>query len=741
MEIDDILKAADFFGMGFYQVKETGEFIFADSIARDILGIPQNLEEDLSKHSIAELYILPADRERKIKMLDESGGKPISSILSLRIHGEEKLIFNFCWRCRSNEGECVAGLIKPIEDRVLFPKLFDDFPMGVYELDDEGKIVYYNRKALNIFGYTESQKKEILFKNIAEYFVRKADMLRFRERIKIESAAQEVLEFKKADDQIMELECFTSKINELTNAQWGMIHDVTKRERYFRALDKMPTGYFYIEYDKDSVDKHRGRIIQCNEQFAKIHGVSKEQLIGHNVERFHLNPEESEKFYKLLDIADQNGLPVLNYPFKIRKENGEIVHVAIDARLVKRNGVLVGREGTIRDISEEVKLQQQKEEAEMRLQKTTADINNLIHTFLHPVMKFSGNSELFHQVAAALFKSIQPKASPLPAVKELGKELLFKLNALKNNLRDIDKEVSYTQYRENIQKSNQQDALKIKNFKEKLEDVISNFDNSLSTEKSTILLGSIIRDTALVVMDGLISIGHFDQGKLKSVVKEDFVEFLQNILFTNLMHGVKTLGYETEIMKREVEALRANLDVKKERPNVQFFKHNIGKMVEENIDHFRAALLAKNIEIDYKSSGNLSAEVLQNEIDRVISNLLHNALKYSYTGSGKYRFLRIRLHEVQPGDLVELSIESFGVPIKRGELEQGKIFEFGYRGEMVYAVDRDGTGMGLADAKEVIKKHNGKITIISRPVRYDGNPPEYKVPYLTRVEIRIPKKR
>jgi signal transduction histidine kinase len=91
--------------------------------------------------------------------------------------------------------------------------------------------------------------------------------------------------------------------------------------------------------------------------------------------------------------------------------------------------------------------------------------------------------------------------------------------------------------------------------------------------------------------------------------------------------------------------------------------------------------------------------------------------------------------------MVEFSISSYGIPIRKEEIESGSIWKFCFRSELAYATDRDGTGVGLADAKEVIEKHQGEISIKSEPVRDDGDPPQYKVPYLTTVTIRIPRKR
>ena len=726
LDNEEIAIFADYLGMGFYRVKESGEFLEADAKARELFGIPLD-DTDLSRHSIESLYMFPAERKLRISQMENAGDKPINGNLSLRVNGETKFLFDQCWCDGNADGErCFAGLVTTIEDRVIFPKMFDKFPIGVYELDDENKIVRFNEEALKIFGYTEKDKDDLLGRNIADFYVNPEEMKKFGEKVQEDGRAQAVLKFKNARGEIIELECFTEHLNQFELARWGMIHDVTKRQRYYKALDKMPTGYYYIEYDENTKHKHQGRIVHCNEKFANILGYeSKDDLIGKDVTVSYASKEEGEEYFKRLDEADKKGEAVLNYPFRIKRvDNGEIVHVSIDAHLIKKKGEVIGREGTIRDITKQRELEERVKDTEERLKKITADINNLIHTFLHPVLKFSGHSEVLQQLSNILYKSIRLQMPDRTDLQKLGKQLENKLETIQKGL----------EYISDIPESA---AVLAPKFKK----IINVFDYEREkAENSSILLDKAIRDAALWVLEELEQMDFFNNEKkkvkLENVITDEFVEYLQNILFSYLIRTANILFGETQIMKRGVESLRRYIGSGMEKMYARR-KHNLGKILEQNIEVFKAILLQKEIEIEYEASGDLDACISEHDIDRVICNLLHNAHKYSY--KERNRTVRIKARELKHEDALECTISSFGLPIKKHEIESGKIFTFGFRSELTYKTDRDGTGVGLADAKEVIEAHGGDIKITSEPTRDDGDPPKYKVPYITTVTLKLPK--
>lgn len=718
---EELLKFASFLGFGFYRVTYNGQFVECDPTARKLFCIPLN-ETNLSKYSMKSFYINLEERDVRIQRLISSDQKYSCGILSMQINGKNKVIFDICRYDESypDKGN-FAAFASEIENIILLPRMFDTFPKGIYEIDNEGKILRVNKKLVEILKYRN--EREILNKNIRDFYQDKREMFEFTQEINEKGFAQKILRFKDANKKNIQVECFSQYINEFKLTRWAMLTDVTTRERHERLFAGVPTGVYYIENE---------RVMECNYHFSRIFGFDRiEDVIGIDTRDTFAYKEDIDKFFSDLEAADENNVPLQGYPLKIRRKNdGKIATISIDTHIIKdSSGNEIGREGTVRDITEIVEL-------ENNLKKTTTDINKFIHTFLHPVVKFAGNSELMFQVIDTLQQTIQSQTSPITNTKELGETLINQLKEIRDNLPGMDEKFTHIENKTNSQR--ELERLTLGDLKKNLTKIINIFHYSLNAENSTILLESTIRDTALWTLEELNRADYSRNSNLKSLIKRDFIEFLQSILFNYLKQSAQILIGETDMMKKGVDALRSYIGLKKER-KYSFEKHDIGKILDNNIKRFRPVLIEENIGIDYKSSGNLVAEISHNDIDRVICNLFLNVKKYSYKGEG--RFVRVRAKELLPENVVEFFIESFGIPIKKEEIDRGSIWQFGYRGELAYASDRDGTGVGLADAKDVIEGHGGEILIISTPVAYDGDPPNYKVPYKTKVIIKIPKTR
>jgi signal transduction histidine kinase len=97
-------------------------------------------------------------------------------------------------------------------------------------------------------------------------------------------------------------------------------------------------------------------------------------------------------------------------------------------------------------------------------------------------------------------------------------------------------------------------------------------------------------------------------------------------------------------------------------------------------------------------------------LERVVLNLLTNAVKYSPDGGSIV--LRLRLEPGPSGDWAVLSVRDSGIGIPAEDLP--RVFERFYRASNVGEQMR-GTGLGLAGAQQIVEQHGGEIGVTSEP--------------------------
>ena len=97
-------------------------------------------------------------------------------------------------------------------------------------------------------------------------------------------------------------------------------------------------------------------------------------------------------------------------------------------------------------------------------------------------------------------------------------------------------------------------------------------------------------------------------------------------------------------------------------------------------------------------------------VDRILSNLISNAVKYSPKG-GRV-IVCARASEDRPG-MVELSVEDDGVGIAGNDLS--RIFEKYVRVPDPATTTVRGLGLGLALVRALVEAHGGAIEVESKP--------------------------
>lgn len=148
-----------------------------------------------------------------------------------------------------------------------------------------------------------------------------------------------------------------------------------------------------------------------------------------------------------------------------------------------------------------------------------------------------------------------------------------------------------------------------------------------------------------------------------------------------------------EISKIENDEIR----VKKEKVSIK-------SLIKDIIESYKHIIEKKKIKLSFNAENNSLILVDKNMIKEALTNLIENALKYSYDDET----VSISINE-QNSKLI-LSIKDKGIKIKN---EGKELFNKFYRSEKAKQINPEGTGLGLAFSKATIEKNNGIIKYIS----------------------------
>lgn len=137
---------------------------------------------------------------------------------------------------------------------------------------------------------------------------------------------------------------------------------------------------------------------------------------------------------------------------------------------------------------------------------------------------------------------------------------------------------------------------------------------------------------------------------------------------------------------------------------LEFDSVNIKDVVNECINVLKNTIQDKGL----KYSIDVESSILQLDkikMIQVIFNIIKNAINYTDIG-------RIDVVGKKTEDKYILMISDTGIGIKEENFD--KIFKRFYRVDTARSRDTGGSGLGLSISKNVVAKHNGKISVVSR---------------------------
>ena len=165
-----------------------------------------------------------------------------------------------------------------------------------------------------------------------------------------------------------------------------------------------------------------------------------------------------------------------------------------------------------------------------------------------------------------------------------------------------------------------------------------------------------------------------------------------------------TIAMITEQNERLSKMVKTLLDMSELRITVRDEKIMVDALVEEVLEDLEPLAAEKNVELigKCKPVTMTGSDIL---IYRLVYNLVENAIKYNHP-EGK-----VTVTACQKEKKVILSVAGSGIP---GELRE-RVFEPFFRVDKSRSRELGGVGLGLALVHEIVKAHDGSISIKDNP--------------------------
>jgi len=205
--------------------------------------------------------------------------------------------------------------------------------------------------------------------------------------------------------------------------------------------------------------------------------------------------------------------------------------------------------------------------------------------------------------------------------------------------------------------------------------------------------------------DFVSNVSHDFRSPLTSI--KGFLEAILDGTIPPEMYGkyiTRVIGETNRLSKLTEEMLTlGNLDSKGLLNRSVF---DINRTIRDICASNETSCLDKNLSFDLLFENNTEKVYADHEkIQRVLYNLIDNAIKFSYPGSS------ITISTAARQKKIYVSIRDHGEGIPRSSLK--KVWDRFYKTDTSRGKDKQGTGLGLSIVKEIITAHNETIDVIS----------------------------
>ena len=182
-------------------------------------------------------------------------------------------------------------------------------------------------------------------------------------------------------------------------------------------------------------------------------------------------------------------------------------------------------------------------------------------------------------------------------------------------------------------------------------------------------------------------------------------------------HDGQTLDEDIEVLGQAVQRVSSMLDDMRtltkaedwERQSLELALIEINQMIATQVKMHQAALLSKGMNITQVRAKAAIVVGHRESLERVIANLLGNAIRYGKVGGNVLVQVRDEARDVR----IVLEDDGPGIPSEQLPF----VFDRFFRADLSNSSGTAGSGLGLAIVKSIVIAHKGDVTVESKPGR------------------------
>ena len=329
-----------------------------------------NLTKDVIGKSNEEIFGLDIARDAQLNNMDvlEFGQNKVFHQTVRDEHGHPQYYKTYKFPfpdVSGNEGDMVGAIAfnitkrKQLEEELYqseaqFKQAFEHSLIGMALISPEGRWKRVNKSLCQILGYSEKEMKQLSIQDIThpDDLANSVDILNDLATARIGEKKLEKRYVHKNGDAIWVVIAVTM----LYDSSGGPLHyvsqieDITKRkeiendlvlsEKKYRTIFENVQDVFY-QTDQE------GLVREISPSIEQHSGYHRSEIIGKPVSNFYYYPQDRERIIENLRI---NGF-VIDFEVRLKTKNEELRYASVNARLIVENGVIIGTEGSMRDVT------------------------------------------------------------------------------------------------------------------------------------------------------------------------------------------------------------------------------------------------------------------------------------------------------------------------------------------------------------------------------------------------------